>query len=168
MPRPLARSDAIRISLTPPGRIVRPNIGARKGDPQAGIVDVLLPSSAWEDFAGAAFGVRIQRPWEGDRLPYDVRAFGARGAQLRTDDLRASLSWRVGAAAPTTITTTAACSTPAAICRPFARATTTSATATTYFQARPTLHRAAAHELLRVGLDAAGDTLLRLTMPWPR
>jgi hypothetical protein len=168
VPLPLARSDAIRISLTPPGRIVRPNVDAHKGDPQARIVDMLLPSSAWTGFVGGVFGVRIQRPWEGDLLPYDVRSIGARGAQLRTDDLRASLSWRVGPAAATTMTTTAGCSTPAAICNPFARPATTSATATTYFQARPTLHRTAAREVLRVGLDAARDTLLRLTLPWPR
>jgi hypothetical protein len=164
VPRPDARTDAIRISLTPRGVIVRPYRSRR-----AGIVDMLLPSSAWTAFAQQAFGLRVSRPWEGDALPYDLRSVGLRAAQIDRDRLRASLRWSANAPPATTVTTVAGRCVPAdAACAALVRQTTATPARTATFSARPTLRRVVARQTLLVDATTPDGYLFTLKMPWPR
>jgi len=96
--RPSARTDAIRISLTGRGQVVRPYTS-----PGVGFVQMLLPARAWSTFTGQSFGLRVARPWEGDHLPYDVTAVGARTAQLDSDRVRPTFSWTATAPSETVL-----------------------------------------------------------------
>ncbi len=164
VPRPFARTNAIRISLTPRGRIVRAH-----RDPFAGIVDMLLPASAWTKFPAVAFGVRIARPWEGDGLPVDVRALTALGTQVSATALRASLQWHATAPPATPITTVfGPCAMAIDPCVPFSGVTTLSPVGTGAFSVRRTLEPPNGTRILEFKAATAGNFLFGLRMPWPR
>jgi hypothetical protein len=160
--RPRARTDAIRVSVTRPGRVVRPY-----RSPRAGIVDMLLPASAWRRYAGRTFGVRIARPWEGDRLPYDVGEIAARAAQIDHLRLRPSVSWSAAGVAPQAVvaTTLGPCAGGAA-CRSWQRMA--DLVGRVGFGGRPHLVRAQTRQLLAFDARTLDGTLFSLVLPWPR
>jgi len=159
---PRARRDAIRVSLTRPGRVVRPY-----RSPRAGIVDMLLPRSAWTRYADRSFGVRIARPWEGDALPYDVGTIAARAAQIDHLRLRPSLSWSAAGVAPQAVvsTTLGPCA-DGAPCRSWQRMA--DLVGRVGFGGRPTLVRVQTRQLLAFDARTLDGTLFSLVLPWPR
>jgi hypothetical protein len=160
--RPRARTDAIRVSLTRPGRVVRPSGGRR-----AGIVDMLLPRSAWTRYADRTFGVRIARPWEGDDLPYDVGTLAVRAAQIDHLRLRPTVSWTAAGVAPQAVvsTTLGPCAGGAA-CHSWQRMA--DLVGRVGFGGRPNLVRAQTRQLLAFDARTLNGTLFSLVLPWPR
>jgi|GEM_PF-7013369 len=163
VPRPSVKTNAIRISLTPPGRVVRPF-----SSPFVGIVEVLLPASAWTTFAGRSFGLRVARPWEGDHLPYDVRSVAARSAQLDHDHLRPTLAWVAQVPVATQVTTQVEpCSVALTLCVRSWQ-TVSNQIGRASFGERPRLVRTEAEETLSFGARGTSGRLFTLTLPWPR
>lgn len=163
VPRPRARTNAIRVSLTPRGKVVRPHRSRN-----VAMVDMLLPASAWTTYADRAFGLRITRPWEGDRLPYDVRTIAVRAAQIDLDRLRPTLSWTARGVAPQAIvTTTVGPCTGDAACR-YAWQRMANQIGRVGFGGRPHATRTDALPLLTFGARTLNGSLFDLVMPWPR
>jgi hypothetical protein len=162
VPRPIARTNAIRVSLTPRGRVVRPHSSR-----DVAMVDMLLPASAWTTYADQAFGLRIVRPWEGDRLPYDVRTIAVRGAQIDRDRLRPTLSWTARGVAPQAIVTTTFGPCAGAAC-PYASQRMANQIGRVGFGGRPHATRTDARQLLTFGARTLNGSLFDLVMPWPR
>jgi hypothetical protein len=162
VPVPRARREAIRVSLTRPGRVVRPY-----RSPRAGMVDMLLPRSAWTRYADRTFGVRITRPWEGERLPYDVGTIAARAAQIDHLRLRPSVSWSAAGVAPQAVvsTTLGPCA-GGAPCRAWQRMA--DLVGRVGFGGRPQLVRAQTRQLLAFDARTLDGTLFSLVLPWPR
>ncbi len=161
--RPIARTNAIRISLTPRGRVARPHKGRT-----VAMVDMLLPASAWTTYPDRAFGLRIARPWEGDRLPYDVRTIAVRAAQIDRDRLRPTLSWTARGVAPQAIvTTTAGPCMEAPACR-YAWQRMANQIGRVGFGGRPHATRTDARQVLTFGARTLNGSLFDLVMPWPR
>jgi hypothetical protein len=163
VPRPIARTNAIRVSLTPRGRVVRPHASRN-----VAMVDMLLPASAWTTYADQAFGLRITRPWEGDRLPYDVRTIAVRAAQIDQNRLRPTLSWTARGVAPEAIvTTTLGPCTGGAACR-YAWQRMANQIGRVGFGGRPHATRTDARQLLTFAARTLNGSLFDLVMPWPR
>jgi hypothetical protein len=163
LPRPIARTNAIRISLTPRGKIVRPY-----RSPHVAMVDMLLPAIAWTTYADRAFGLRVLRPWEGDRLPYDVRTIAARAAQIDQDRLRPTLSWTARGVAPQAlVTTTVGACTAGTVC-PYAWQRMANQIGRVGFGGRPHVRRTEERQLLTFGARTLSGSLFDLVMPWPR
>lgn len=160
VPRPV-RTNAIRVSLTRPGQVVRAS-----RSPFAGLVDMLLPSSAWTTFADRAFGVRVARPWEGDAQPSEVAALTARTAQIDHNRLRATLAWTATGLPPgaTVTTTSGAC---AAAC-PFSWQDVANQIGRVGFAERPSLRRTDDRQVFNLAARAPGGNLFSLVLPWPR
>jgi hypothetical protein len=162
VPRPIVRRNAIRISLTPPGRVVRPY-----RSPRAGIVDMLLPASAWTRYADRSFGLRIARPWEGDELPYDVATIAARASQIDRERLRPTLSWTAAGVAPqAVVTTTVGPCAAGASCRAWQRMA--DLVGRVGFGGRPHLVRMETRQVLTLDARTLDGSLFNLVMPWPR
>jgi hypothetical protein len=161
--RPRGARGAMRVSLTPPGRVVRPS------SPFVAIVDMLLPASAWTSFAGQRFGLRVARPWEGDRLAYDARTIDARGSQVDADRLRATLSWTARAIPAGTVvtTTTGECRAAGAACPPPGESVSNQIGRAGEGR-RPLLPRAEPKQVLTYAARTAEGPLFDLVMPWPR
>lgn len=163
VPRPIARTNAIRVSLTPRGRVVRPHRSRN-----VAMVDMLLPASAWTTYPDQAFGLRITRPWEGDRLPTDVRTIAVRAAQIDAGRLRPTLSWTARGVAPQAIvTTTVGPCTGDAACR-YAWQRMANQIGRVGFGGRPHATRTDARQLLTFGARTLNGRLFDLVMPWPR
>jgi hypothetical protein len=162
--RPSTRTNAIRVTLTRPGQVVSP------GRSQfVGLVDMLLPASAWTTFPGQRFGLRVARPWEGEGTPYDVTAVTARSAQLDHERLRATLAWTAASIPPGTPVTTDAgsCATAGAGCRRFP-STVANQIGRAGFGGRPALARADPRAALGFSARTPSASLFDLVMPWPR
>jgi hypothetical protein len=163
VPRPAARIDAIRVSLTPPGKVVRPS-----RSPHAALAELLLPARAWTAYPDRAFGLRVYRPWEGDGLPYDVRAVRAAAAQLSPQKLRPTFSWTAGADSETRVETVESPCAGTAQCTAPTKSTTIPAGGEASFLDRPILPRPS-RPLIWSFFVRAGDAILfNATMPWPR
>jgi hypothetical protein len=159
---PSAGRDAIRVSLTPPGRVVRPS------SPRVAIVDMLLPASAWTRFAGQGFGLRVARPWEGDLLPYDVTTIAVRGSQVDAGRLDATLAWTARLPAGTLVSTTAGqCQAADAGCPPVSQ-TAAGAGGRASSERRQPLPRVRSRQMLTYGARTSEGSLFDLVMPWPR
>jgi hypothetical protein len=163
VPRPAKRIDAIRISLTPPGKVVRPY-----RSPHAALAELLLPARAWTAYPDRAFGLRIYRPWEGDSLPYDVRAVRATAAQLSSDRLRPAFSWTASAPSETRVETVESPCGGTAQCTPRSKNTTIPAGGEASFFDRPVLPRPPRPLIWSLFTRAGGSILFNATMPWPR
>jgi hypothetical protein len=163
VPPPNPRTNAVRVSLTPPGRVVRPY-----RSPRAGLVDMLLPASAWTTLAGRSFGVRIARPWEGDGLPYDVRTIASRAAQIDEGRLRPTLSWTAAGVAPQAIVSTTAGPCAAGAACPFAWQRMANELGRVGFGGRPHVPRIEPGQVLTFGARTLNGSLFDLVMPWPR
>lgn len=129
---------------------------------------MLLPASAWTTFSGQRFGLRVARPWEGDRLPYDVTSVDVRAAQKDHAHLLATLTWTAALAAATPITTIAgACPTPAGACG-LSSQTTANQIGRASFGMRPDLTRTIHRQPLTFSARTPSTFLFDLVMPWPR
>lgn len=160
--RPRKRTNAIRVSLTAPGRVVRPY-----RSPHAGIVDMLLPARAWTRYADRSFGVRIARPWEGDALPHDVQAIAVRAAQIDHLRLLPTLSWTAAGVPPQgVVTTTIGPCAAGAPCRAFQRMADQHGRVG--FGARPNLVRTETRQVLTFEASTLDARLFNLVLPWPR
>ena len=160
--RPSPTRDAVRVSLTPPGRVVRPS------SPAVAIVDVLLPSSAWTVFPGQRFGLRVARPWEGDGLPYDITTIAARGSQVDADTLQATLGWTADIPPGTVVTTTAGTCPAGGVACPPPSETMADRLGHANESRNPRLQRAAPKQVLSYGARTADGSMFDLVMPWPR
>jgi hypothetical protein len=159
--RPSARTNAVRVTLTKPGQIVRPH-----KTPFAGLVDMLLPASAWTTYAQRAFGVRVARPWEGDGLPYDLTALTARTAQINHDRLRATMAWTATGLAPGAAVTTAV--SPCAAACPLSWQDVANQIGHVGFGERPFLPRTDDRQVFDLSARGPDGNLFSLAMPWPR
>jgi hypothetical protein len=158
VPRPAARTSAIRVSLTPPGQ----------SNPRVPLVNVLLPSSAWTAFARQAFGLRAARPWEGDGLQTELSTVTVRAAQIAHDRLRPTLQWTALAPAGTAFATAVGSCVAAIPTCPGALQTLAGADGSAHFAARPNVLRTtAAAQILSFRATTAEGSLFDLTMPWP-
>jgi hypothetical protein len=160
--RPSPRTNAIRISLTRPGQIVRPYRSQF-----VALVDLLLPVSAWTTFSGRRFGLRVARPWEGEGLPYDLTSVTAGAAQEDHDHLRATLSWTAALPAGTPVKTVAGPCPPGQACG-LSSQTVANQAGRAGFGMRPDLARTARRQLLTFGARTPSASLFDLVMPWPR
>jgi len=163
VPRPIARTNAIRVTLTPRGKVVRPHRSRN-----VAMVDMLLPASAWTTYADRAFGLRVVRPWEGDRLPYDVRTIAVRAAQIDAARLRPTLSWTARGVAPQAIITTTVgpCTGDAACVYAWQRMA--NQVGRVGFGGRPHATRTDARQLLTFAARTLNGSLFDVVMPWPR
>jgi hypothetical protein len=155
------RTNAIRVTLTRPGQVVHP-----PRSPFVGIVDMVLPASAWTTFADRAFGVRVARPWEGDRLPYELTALTAGSAQIDRDRLRTTMAWTAAGLAPGAIVTTTVGRCPAAC--PLSWQEVTNQIGRVGFGERPFLRRTDDRQVLDLAARGPDGNLFSLVMPWPR
>jgi hypothetical protein len=163
VPRPNPRTNAVRVSLTPRGKVVRPY-----RSPGVAYADMLLPASAWTTYADRAFGLRVARPWEGDGLPYDVRTVAARAAQIDHDRLRPTLSWTARGVAPQAIVTTTAGPCATGVACPYVWQRMANQIGRVGFGGRPHVRRTEARQVLTFGARTLNGSLFDLVMPWPR
>jgi hypothetical protein len=165
VPRPSHRVDAIRVSVTPPGKVVRP-YGASAA---AGMADLLLPARAWTAYPDRTFGLRLYQPWEADHeIAYDVRSLRAHGAQVASDALRPTLAWKVSASRTTQIQTVVSACAGTLQCQPLTTEKTIPAGGTRRYLDRPLIKRNGRPAIWSFFTRSGDGVVFNVTLPWPR
>ena len=153
------RLDAIRVSVTKPGALVR----AGRTRPRDAYADVVLGGAAWRELRLRPFGLTSTRT-----AGVVIARAGAEGAQLGSDRLRPTLGWAATSAfADQPVETLVAACGVDPDCSPGVEAGTLAKDAETTYGAAPMLDRGEATTYAFALRLTGGATLFQIVLPYP-